>query len=150
MRTTARQHVGYPGLSCGSGQNEGICRVPLLRRRLAAFGLHPTKYPATRWPQLVDVSLCSIGMISDHCHGVVFRAVHHHSCKSNDDAVVCNRPAAFVRISACSDKRLCTARHLSACTAIILRFADLLRRETCSGEPVAVLHRRKADAYHDR
>ncbi len=30
-----------------------------------AFGLRPTKYPATRWPQLMEVWLHSIGMISD-------------------------------------------------------------------------------------
>jgi acetyl esterase/lipase len=30
-----------------------------------AFGLRPTKYPATRWPQLVEVWLHSIGMIAD-------------------------------------------------------------------------------------
>jgi acetyl esterase/lipase len=30
-----------------------------------AFGLRPTKYPATRWPQLVEVWLHTIGMIAD-------------------------------------------------------------------------------------
>jgi acetyl esterase/lipase len=30
-----------------------------------AFGLRPSKYPATRWPQLVEVWLHSIGMISE-------------------------------------------------------------------------------------
>lgn len=30
------------------------------------FGLRPTKYPATAWPQLVDVWLHTIGMVTDH------------------------------------------------------------------------------------
>jgi acetyl esterase/lipase len=30
-----------------------------------AFGLRPTKYPATRWPQLVEVWLHTIGMTAD-------------------------------------------------------------------------------------
>ena len=47
-------------------KNAGVpVEMHLYARGGHAFGLRPTKFPVTRWPQLVETWLGTIGMISE-------------------------------------------------------------------------------------